>query len=499
MDKDLTIRWILVIAIMGTGISGISFGIYLAEYVATTIPEKMLSVLFTILVTTNAIFNAVGCYYYIRSYGLDKIKSKKLKKYPRVAVVMPARNEDEEMVKRNLESLIKLDYPKDKINFYFIDNSTKKATGLEKFCGKIGVKYIYMENPVKLKSYVMNRFIDMIDEEYVAVFDADEYLTNPNFLKETLPFFDKKTGFVQTEKQFAPGTFFSNGVNTYYSFFYKFIQPVRNLAGSTMFCGSCGVVKRSVVKLVGGFPKSPTEDSAFSFKADLAGRSGIFLLKTYALGEPIEHFETFLSQQWRYTVGNTWILMEYLQNLFRLKAEKHIHYLSQSFGYAYLSILFIFYSMLSIIFVLTDITLRSLNSQVLLPEQLKMFAASYIIAIVILVVVGGKIYFGSFRLGLMAMFLNFSTAFLRAKAMFVGALGFQTKFIMSRQSKINTSLVGAIKSNLTETVYSAILFVFSIISFLRSDFVSGFWLFWYSTLFFCSFLFTYSTEVRQLF
>src|SRR5271157_632331 len=139
MDRDLTIRWILVIAIMGTGISGISFGIYLTQYVATTVPEKMLSVLFTILVTTNAIFNAVGCYYYICSYGLDKIKFKKLKQYPRVAVVMPARNEDGNMVKRNLESLTKLDYPKDKINFYLIDNSTKKATELEKFCGKIGV------------------------------------------------------------------------------------------------------------------------------------------------------------------------------------------------------------------------------------------------------------------------------------------------------------------------------------------------------------------------
>jgi cellulose synthase/poly-beta-1,6-N-acetylglucosamine synthase-like glycosyltransferase len=499
MDRDLTIRWILVILIMGTGISGIAFGIYLVQYVATTIPEKMLSVLFTVLVTSNAIFNAAGCYYYICSYGSEKIKLKKLEKYPRVAVVMPARNEDEEMVKRNLESIIKMDYPKDKVTFYFIDNSTKKATGLEKFCRKIGVKYIYMENPVKLKSYVMNKFMDMIDEEYVAVFDADEYLIDPSFLKETLPLFDKKTAFVQTEKQFAPGSFFANGVNTYYSFFYRFIQPVRNMAGSTMFCGSCGVVRRSVVKLIGGFPKSPTEDSAFSFKADLAGRSGVFLLKTYALGEPIEHFETFLSQQWRYTVGNTWILMEYFQNFFKLKLKKHIHYLSQSFGYAYLSILFIFYSMLSMLFVLTDITLRSLSSQVLLPQELKMFAASYIIAIVVLVVVGGKIYFGSFRLGLMAMFLNFSTAFLRAKAMFVGALGFPTKFIMSRQSKINTTVVGAIKSNLLETVYSAILLIFSIISFMRSDFVSCFWLFWYSTLFFCAFLFTYSTEVKQLF
>jgi len=499
MDRDLITRYLLTIAIMASGIAGMNFGVYLLMYIVTTPAEIVLSLLFLILVTSNTIFNSFGCYYYLRSYGLSKFVPKKLKTYPRVAVAIPARNEDEQMVKRNVESITRLDYPKDKLRIFLLDNSTNRSKELEEFCKKLGVNYVYMENPVKLKSYVMNKFLDMVDEEYIAIFDADEYLIDPSFLKETLPSLDKKAGFVQTEKQFAPGSFFANGVNAYYSFFYRFMQPVRNLCGSTMFCGSCGVVRKSVVKQVGGFPATPTEDAAFAFKADLAGRGGVFILKTYALGEAIEHFETFLSQQWRYTIGNIWILMEYFQNFFKLKAEEHIHYLAQTFGYAYLSSLFIFYSLLSMIFVVTDITLRSINSQVFLPQHLKMFAASYMIAIFLLVVVGGRLYFGSFRLGIMAMLLNFSTAFVRTKAMIAGFLRFRTKFIMSRQSKLTKSLLGALKANLIETFYSVVLLSLSAISFLRNDVVSAFWLFWYSTLFFCAFLFSYGTEVKQLF
>lgn len=499
MDRDLFTRCLLVIAIMGTSIAGINFGVYLLTYVVATPAEIILAVIFTILVTSNAVFNAFGCYYYIRSYGLDKFIPKKIRSYPRVAIAIPARNEDEEMLKRNVESITKMDYPKDKLRIFLLDNSTKRSEGLEEFCKTLGVNYIYMENPVKLKSYVVNKFLDMVDEEYIALFDADENLINPNFLKETLPYLDKKTGFVQTEKQFAPGSFFANGVNTYYSFFYRFMQPVRSLYRSTMFCGSCGIIRKSVVKQVGGFPATPTEDAAFALKADLAGMGGVFILKTYALGEAIEHFETFLSQQWRYTIGNTWILMEYLQNFFKLKIEKHIHYLAQTFGYAYLSSLFIFYSLLSIIFVITDITLRSIDSQVFLPEHLKMFAASYIIAIFLLVVVGGRLYFGSFRLGIISMFLNFSSAFVRTKAMIFGFLKFRTRFIMSRQSKFKNSIFDVLKANLTETFYSVVLFSLSIVSFLRHDIVSAFWLFWYSTLFFSAFLFSYGTEVKHLF
>jgi hypothetical protein len=99
----------------------------------------------------------------------------------------------------------------------------------------------------------------------------------------------------------------------------------------------------------------------------------------------------------------------------------------------------------------------------------------------------------------MATLLNFSSAFVRTKAMIVGFLNFKPRFVMSRQVKTKRSLFEALKANFLETFYSFTLFLFSLLSFLRHDVVSAFWLFWYSTLFICSLIFSYSTEVKQLF
>mgnify|MGYP005849512087 CR=1 FL=1 len=484
-------------AIMAVSIGGIIYSIYLLVFITTSLVERLLALAFLILVIVNSIFNAVGCYYYIRSYGLDRFEPKPLRGYPKVAILVPCRNEDPEMVKRNLRSLTAMDYPKDRFSIHLIDNSTTPIREVEEECRKLGITYCFMENPKKLKSYVLNEYLKRVDEEYVAIFDADERLTDPSFLKESLAQLqaNPEAGFVQTVKEFGPGSFFANAVNVYYLFFYKFMQPVRHFSRSTMFCGSCGIVRKSIVQKVGGFPHSPTEDLAFAFKADLAGNGGVFSFKRYAYGEPIENFTTFLSQQWRYTIGNIWMAYEYLANLTRLTPEKHLHYISQVCGYLYLSVLFIFYSLLALAFVAYDINIRSLNSHVLIPEHLKLVAVSYIIAIVLLVVVGGRLYFGSFRSGLLAFFLNFASAILRAKAIAVGFLRLPTRFVMTRQETRRTSLLDAVRLTLVETVFSVVLLVFAAISFLRSDVISAFWLFWYSWLFFCAFLFTYGTDV----
>lgn len=494
MEKDLAIRWALVLAIMAVSLGGIGYGAFLLLFVVGSLVEQFLAFLFLILVVVNAIFNTAGCWYYVKSYGLDRFTYHAPTSFPKVAVVMPCRNEDPEMVKRNLRTLTKIDYPKGKLSIHFLDNSTEPMKGLEKECKKLGIKYVFMLNPPKFKAYVLNEYFKRLDEEYIAIFDADEYITDPQFVKEALGQLqqDPKAGFVQTIKEFAPGSVFANAVNVYYLFFYKFMQPVRHLCRSPMFCGSFGIVRKSVVQKVGGFPYSPTEDLWFALKADLAGHGGVFCYKCYGYGEPVESFLDFLSQQWRYTIGNVWTFGEYLGNLGRFAPAKHIHYISQVCGYLYLSILFIFYALLAMAFVLYDLGMRSIYSEVLIPEHLKLTAVSYIIAIILLVVIGGRLYFGSFRLGLLAFFLNFASAIVRAKALVVGALHLPTRFIVTRHSAEKLSIPAALKVAMTETTFAAILFIFAAVAFYRKDVISAFWLFWYAWLFLCPFFFAYA-------
>jgi len=501
MDKDLIIRWIFSLMIMLVSFGGVAYGIWLLVFFASDPIEMFLGFAFVVLVSINTLFNTVGCYYYIRSYGLDKFTPKPLTSYPRVAIVVPCRNEDEEMLKRSMESISRVDYPREKIRFTLLDNSDKPSPTLENYCKKLGWEYRFMQNPVKLKAYVMNEYLKSIDEEYVAIFDADEYLDHPEFLRETLPFIidNPKVGLVQTIKEFAPSSFFANAINVYYLFFYRFIQPVRNLAGSTMFTGSCGIVRRSAVLKVGGFPYSPTEDLAFSLRADILGYDGVFIYKRYAYGAPIESFSDFLSQQWRYTIGNIWGLLDYLSNLRKFTPAKHLHYWNL-FGYIYLSVLFILYAVLTLAVVLYDMLLRSgIYSQASIPTHLQIMAFTYIVAIILLVVIGGKLYFGSFRAGLMSFFLNFSAAVVRTRAIILAFVKKATnfKFVITRQARKNLSIAGVLKATALETGFALLLGVFAIISFLRSDVISAFWLFWYSWLFSCAFIFTCSTDMKK--
>ena len=501
MNSDLIVRWAFALTIMLISFGGLAYGVWLLIFFTSNPIEAFLGVSFIVLVFINTLFNAVGCYYYIRSYGLDRFVPKPLTHYPRVAVVVPCRNEDEEMVKRNMESISKVDYPREKLRFTLLDNSDKPSPALERHCKRLGWEYRFLKNPVKLKAYVMNEYLKSIDEEYVAVFDADEYLDHPEFLKETLPFIvdNPKVALVQTIKEFAPGSFFANAVNVYYLFFYRFIQPVRNLAGSTMFTGSCGIVRRSAVLKVGGFPYSPTEDLAFSLRADMLGYDGVFVYKRYAYGAPVESFSDFLSQQWRYTTGNIWGLMEYLSNLSKFTLAKHVHYWNL-FGYIYLSLLFILYALFTLAIVLYDMLIRSgIFAQASVPQYLQIAAFTYIIAIILLVVVGGRLYFGSFRAGLMAFFLNFSAAVVRSRAIILAFIRKATnfRFVMTRQATKDLSLTGALKATALETGFAALLGIFAIISFLRADAISAFWLFWYAWLFSCAFIFTLSTDMKK--
>jgi len=496
METPAWKRYGLTFLITAISLAGVGYGTYLVLYVLGSPIEKALGGFFVFLLAINAAFNIAGCYYYIASSSASKVRPPSARFFPRVAVVVPARNEKLETVERTLRSLLALDYPRGKLAYYAIDNSDVPDERLERFCRKHGIRYAYIHNPMKLKSYVLNKFLPEIKEEFIALFDADDALINPAFLKENIGFLLKEPSLasVQTKKEYAPGSLFANTVNAYYSFFYNFVQPVRGAHGCGMFCGSVGIIRKSAVERVGGFPHSPTEDTAFSFLADLKGMGGAFNPRTYALGEPIESFSTFLAQQWRYTIGNTWLIWTYLRSMARIPIKKQLHYASQVFSFMYLSYLFIFYALLTLAFVILNLSTTIFFSFQLIPEFTHFIALTYMVAIVLMVVAGAKLYYGSYRLGLMVLLMNFSVALTRARAIIVALAGLPTRFVMTRQAAHSVGVREAIARTKYESILSATLLLFALISFARLDLIGGFWLFWYGWMFSSAPVFAWSTD-----
>lgn len=122
-----------------------------------------------------------------------KLKKKVLKKFSLVSIVIPAFNE-EKIILPTLESLIKLDYPKNKLEILVVnDGSTDKTKGIVKnFINKNKNFYIKLINQKnKGKGTALNNGLKNSKGEFFIVLDADSY-AKKNALKRILPEFSDK-------------------------------------------------------------------------------------------------------------------------------------------------------------------------------------------------------------------------------------------------------------------------------------------------------------------
>ena len=486
--------------------------LYLAGY-ANSITITALAVVFLMLSLTSGFFNIFTAYSYYRSQLYSKYlkkiqqKLKPLSRYPTVAVVMPIYNEDPAVVKKNMLRLKELDYQKDRVNFYLLDDSTKSSVvaDLKGFAKANGILYVHRKTRGGYKAGALNNFIKTASEEYLAIFDYDEYLTDTAFLKDLLPYFSiKDLSYVQTEKSYSKGTFFSETINLFDAFFYNFVQPSRALNNTAIFAGSCGVIRTSALREIGGFPEYVIEDTFFSFESDIHNYKSLYVPKIYALGKPIKTFTELARQQWRYNYGDTQFLNYFFKRAssdksVKLSALQNIDYITHGSGMNYISLVLVMFTLVSVLIVfvtstapLTSINVTALFKSSSLPATIEAlgimaFAVSLLAPILLI-----KLQFKSIRKGAMVLFLNFALAIIRTKAAIAAMLPNAPSSLWIRGlAKNSTRMTTALKSSFSEVAFASALFVLSIFAMVVNNFSGAVWLFWYSILYFSTFAFFY--------
>jgi cellulose synthase/poly-beta-1,6-N-acetylglucosamine synthase-like glycosyltransferase len=473
----------------------------------------LVAILFTSLALVSAVFNVTSSYAYYRSYFYDayladiKRKLRPMTNMPKVAVVIPTYNEDPAMVKKNLARLQELKYDASKLNFYLLDDSTDPDTNriIQAACKSSGATYIHRDSRAGFKAGALNNLLTISKEEFLAIFDSTEYLTNKNFLMDVIPYFqDSKVAFVQTEKRYAKGTFFSDTVDLFDALFFKLIQPSRVLNGTAIFAGSCGVIRRSALDAMGGFPEYVTEDTFFSYESDVRDFKGLYLPKIYALGKPIYTFSELTKQQLRYNFGDTQFLLYFLHQRKMDKkrtfsALSKIDYAAHGFGLNYLSSILILFTVVSVLTVFSAAPFAySSIKEIFLPPytamNLELLGISAFLLSVLVPVALTKTYFNSFSKGIMLFLLNFALAFIRLKGA-IGAL-FSTSS-KNAWPKINYSdsqpmrFLPAVRLSSVELGFSGLLFGTSFIAVLFYNISGALWLLWYGILYSSTFFFYY--------
>ena len=251
-----------------------------------------------------------------------KIKEKPLKedKQHRFMTIIPAHNE-EKVVVNLIESLKKLDYPKDLYDIYVIaDNCTDKTAEVVKKAGAI--VYERFDEAHKTKGHALQWFLAQKIEEdapYDAfcIFDADN-IVDENFLKVMNKKLCQGEEVVQGYKDIKnpSDSWVSAGYAIFYWTMHRFYHLARyNIGLSPLMNGTGFMVKFDVIKPQGWNTKTLTEDIEFSLKRIIEGKKLGWARDAIVYDEQPVGFKQSWTQRSRWTVGHMQCLKEYTKPL----------------------------------------------------------------------------------------------------------------------------------------------------------------------------------------
>ena len=277
--------------------------------------------------------------------------------YPSVDILIPTYIEPEEIVRTTAVACTLLDYPRDKMNIYILDDGgtvarrnhpdQEKARAaqirherLQKLAQEIGVHYMTRDENVNAKAGNINYALqclcaadaEKIDvqnftcinagiqrtcSDLILILDCDHVPTR-DFLKRTVPYFlhDEKLFLVQTPHFFInPSPVEKNlgihgmlpGEN---EMFYRRVHLGLDFWNASFFCGSAALMRRSCLAEVGGIQGDTiTEDAETALELHRRGYHSVYVSRPMVCGLSPETFDDFIVQRTRWTQGMVQIFL----------------------------------------------------------------------------------------------------------------------------------------------------------------------------------------------
>ena len=277
----------------------------------------------------------------------------KLEKLPVITVQLPIFNELH-VVRRLVDSVAKLEYPKELLQIQILDDSIDETRGIcEEEAEKLrrdgfDVELIHRVDRTGFKAGALENGMTSAKGEFIFILDAD-FVPPPGVLHQMMDYFsDEKIGLVQTRW---------GHINRDYSLLTKiqamFLdghlvveQVARSRSGRFFnFNGTGGVWRKQTIIDAGGWQHDTlTEDLDLSYRAQMKGWKFIFLNDVVTPAELPVDMNGFKSQQHRWTKGSIQTCRKLLGPIWRseqpflIKLEATVHLTS---NFAYLLLLFL--------------------------------------------------------------------------------------------------------------------------------------------------------------
>lgn len=233
--------------------------------------------------------------------------------WPTVDIFVPTYNEDLSVVKSTIYASLGIDWPKDKLNIWILDDGGREA--FRQFADSVGVKYIARPTHEHAKAGNINNALKSATGEFVAIFDCDHVPTR-SFLQLTMGWFfkEKQLAMIQTPHHFFSPDPFERNLGRFRktpnegTLFYGLVQDGNDMWDATFFCGSCAVLRRAPLDAIGGIAvETVTEDAHTSLRLHRRGWTSAYLRIPQAAGLATESLSAHIGQRIRWARGMTQI------------------------------------------------------------------------------------------------------------------------------------------------------------------------------------------------
>ncbi|WP_079506474.1 glycosyltransferase [Mesobacillus jeotgali] len=305
-------------------------------------------------------------------HRIAKRERRVLAKYPSVAILIPAHNE-EVVIKDTLHSMSQLDYP-GKLDIYVLDdasndNTAKITMEFEKLFNRIHYIKVPPGSP-KGKSRVLNYGLSKTDSEYFLVYDADNQ-PEPNAVTllvesaETTPNAAGAVGYVKTLN--ANKNILTRMIAIEFQIFQLLMQSGRWVLFSIgALAGTNMLLKRCVLEEMGGYdPYALAEDSELTIRVTAKGYTIPVVHEARTWEQEPENLKVFIRQRTRWLIGNIYILEKSFKDLSYWKGRTFYHSLQHVITYFFF-VIFLLFSNIWFILSLIEVDLPKVESPLLM-------------------------------------------------------------------------------------------------------------------------------------
>ena len=248
--------------------------------------------------------------------------------YPFVTIQLPIYNELY-VVERLIDNIVKLDYPRNRLEIHVLDDSTDETVKLVQ--KKVqsyrdmgyNISQLRRKNRKGFKAGALKDAMQFVRGEFIAIFDAD-FLPKSDFLLKTISHFeDEKVGVVQTRWGHINQDFSlltkvqALQLNVHFT-----VEQLGRSAGNYMlqFNGTAGVWRRKCIEESGGWEADTlTEDLDLSYRAQLKGWRITYLENLVSPAELPAEMNGLKSQQYRWMKGGAETAVKVLPQVWKSK------------------------------------------------------------------------------------------------------------------------------------------------------------------------------------